>query len=98
SPPSGPPRATCASRRKDTAPAPPSPALAWRLHSSTHWDTAAEYVGTVTTLRIARHELHAPVTRRERAPAAAGARVRSMVALRRSAARRPACGRAAGRT
>src|SRR5580765_7837630 len=39
SPPSGPPLGTCASRRKETLPAPPSPALTCRPHSSTNPDT-----------------------------------------------------------
>src|SRR5690606_18981868 len=40
SPPSGPPSGTCASRRMETAPAPPSPPLTLRPHSSTNPDTA----------------------------------------------------------
>src|SRR5688572_9775577 len=45
SPPSGPPLGTCASRRKLTAPAPPSPPLTWRPHSSTNCDTPPGYGG-----------------------------------------------------
>src|SRR5918997_1856517 len=51
SPPSGPPLATCASRRNATEPAPPSPALACRLHSSTNWATATEYDGGAGRMR-----------------------------------------------
>src|SRR3954451_3268353 len=43
SPPSGPPRGTWASRRNETLPAPPSPAFAWRPHSSTNWDIRSGY-------------------------------------------------------
>src|SRR6476646_8679553 len=46
SPPSGPPLGTCASRRNETLPAPPSPALTCRPHSSTNPDTSAEVMGS----------------------------------------------------
>ncbi len=45
SPPSGPPWDTCASRRTDTAPAPPSPAFTWSWASSTNPGTSRSYVG-----------------------------------------------------
>src|ERR687893_776109 len=51
SPPSGPPLATCASRRNATEPAPPSPALACRLHSSTNWANDSEYDGGAGRVR-----------------------------------------------
>ena len=49
SPPSGPPRSTWASRRKETAPAPPSPALAWIWASSTNPDMAPILRGPPTS-------------------------------------------------
>src|SRR3546814_2110487 len=56
SPPSGPPIGVCASRRNDTLPAPPSPPLTWRPHSSTNCDTHAGYeVAASTTRRSEEH-------------------------------------------
>ena len=50
SPPSGPPLSTWASRRKETAPAPPSPALAWSCASSTKPDMQRSYGAAASPL------------------------------------------------
>src|SRR4051812_18713952 len=80
SPPSGPPLGTWASRRNATVPAPPSPALTGRPHSSTNPDTRCqvrergvsvrrEYVDVLAATPL--RELHRPRRHREEGVVAA---------------------------